>query len=136
MQKTNLLNQLSTYKPENENITLNVYSGYSFIHVDLLTEGHELIWTTISISDADEDKSLEIKICAINDSFKVSKENMKYFKELINILNTYEDIKSIYGRIRIPEKYKKFEALFTELGFTFAVSNDKSYPTAKIKYTK
>lgn len=135
MQKTNLLNQLSNYVPENNEIKVNIYSGYNFIHIDLLSGDTELIWTTVAVSDEKETNPLELKICAIDESFKMSKENMKYFKELINIINTY-DISCIHGRVTTPKKYKKFEALFEELGFSFVICTDKEYPTAKIKYTK
>lgn len=125
MTQKDYLTKLEHFKTK-KGISLNVYEGYTILHIDILLNGKTVVWCTIS-----EDSPNKFKICTTKENFCNDKEDKKIIKTILNV-SKYLKIDEIYGRINIDNNC--CEKMFNELNFLFTEQFDKRNRTAKIIY--
>ena len=121
MNKEKCLLKLRKFKTKN-NISLDCYEGYSYIHIDIYYNGNISAWITIN-----EDNS--IKICKLKDNFGEANEDKCIVKTIVKIAK-FLNINKIYGRIPLENDYCK--NLFDEFSFSIEEQFDKDYKSAKV----
>lgn len=127
--KEELLKRLLEYIPANEDIALNVYGGYSIIHIDILHRGKPVLYTTVSLDD--ETKPV-MKLCSFDEICSETQKDILIISELENICKVH-NIKQIYGRAKILKDKETSKKFYNKIGYNFDFRpREKSYPSAII----
>jgi hypothetical protein len=128
--KDELLNMLTNYRPNNEDIKLDVYDGYSLIHIDIKYEETPALYTTIDLTD--KNKPLVCKICSYDKICSESTKDVLIINELENVCKMI-GVKEIYGRAKILQDKDISKEFYNNLGYKFDFRpKDKSYLSAII----
>lgn len=126
MQRLEMLNT-----PE---ITIDTYTGFSYLHVDLLYKNKPVLWCAICCGEEiEDDQLLDLKISDINDIvFHYDNQAKKIIEKLIEVCKEL-GVSRIHGRIAIAKEFKEIEKFYTNLGFSIVhTPKEKSYDSAKI----
>jgi hypothetical protein len=128
--KDELLKKLTNYRPVNNNININVYGGYSLIHIDIKHKETPTLYTTIDLTN--KENPLVLKICSYDKICSESGKDIIIIKELENICKI-ANIDSIYGRAKILYDIDISKEFYNNLGYNFDLRpKDKSYLSAII----
>lgn len=125
-----LINDLKTYVSENEDIKFDIYSGYSFIHIDIIYKGKATLFSTVNTPA--EGNPTTIKLCSFDENCTETETDIILLEELIKIGKTI-GLNEIYGRAKILKNKEQSKKFYEAHGFTFNYKpKDKTYLSAII----
>ncbi len=130
--RSDLMNHISEINKNG--ISAAVYTGFSYLHIDLMVEGSPALWCAIACEEKfDETKQLDLKISDINNTvFKYDEKSKEIIRTLIEICHEI-GVSKIHGRVAVATNYDALESFYKELGFEVVhTPHEKKFDSAKI----